>query len=299
MAYLRKERYDYFLIWGNGLSYKEEMLDIIRGYEFIKILRIMDYRPKSIARFVRRVYSYDYAPFQHLKSKTKYLLKTEPGITLIFVRNESPREIYRGQGAFRHIECARIKSIKEEIRNKFNPRKDGKRTEEHVVHASDNESQVDHILRYLGRKNGLAYLKNVPNPLLNLPHYLPKFAKFIVRQIHVSQLYATVVRGTRNSFRTKVVELDQMPQFACLTGDVTAYQQYLSEFLGGPLTFDYSVEKLMRLSRNLVYLEKPHTTSFILTRELGPNQYLVLDGAHRACILKFRNVKQFPVIVMQ
>ena len=122
MCYLRKKRYDYFLIWGNGMLYKEEILDIIRSKEFLKILRIMDYRPKSIARFIRTVYSYDYAPFQHLKAKTRYLLKTDPDVTLILVRNESPREIYRGQGAFRHIECERIKSMKQEIRNRFTPK---------------------------------------------------------------------------------------------------------------------------------------------------------------------------------
>jgi hypothetical protein len=299
MGDFRKDRYDYFLIWGNGLQCKKEIISIVRNARFIKILKIMNHRPKSIAKLVRTIYSYDYAPFHHLKSKTRYLLQIDPDVVFVFIHNENAQEMYRGTGAFRHIECARIKRIKEEIRNKFNPRKNGKRTEEHVIHASDNESQVDHILRYLGFKNGLDYLKNVPNPLLSLPHYLPNFAKFIVRQAHISQLYGTVVRGTRDSFRTKVVELDQMPQFACLTGDVTAYQEYLSEFLGGPLTFDYSVEKLMRLSQNLVYLEEPYTTSYILTKEFGLNQYLILDGVHRACILKFRNVNQFPIAVMR
>lgn len=57
MDCLRKERYDYFLIWGNGMLYKEEILGIVRSKESLKILRIMDYRPRSVARFVRKVYS--------------------------------------------------------------------------------------------------------------------------------------------------------------------------------------------------------------------------------------------------
>ncbi len=299
MDCLKKEKYVYFLIWGNGIPYKEEILGIIRSKEFLEILRIMDYRPKSIARFVRKVYSYDYAPFEHLKSKTKYLLNTEPVVTLIFISNESPREIYRGQGAFRHIECERIKSVSEEIRKRFNPRKNGKRTEEHVVHASDNESQVDHILKVLGFKDGIEFLRNVPNPILSLPYYLPKFKEFRIRRINSSQLYCNILRGTRESFWTEAIEIEKMPHFAYLAGDAISYKEYLAKFMGGPLTFDYAVEKFRVLSRNFTYLEGPYATSYILVRKFRPNQYIVLDGVHRASILKFRSIDSFPVAVIK
>lgn len=299
MDCLRKERYDYFLMWGNGIPYREEILDIIRSKEFIKILRIMDYRPKSIARFVRKVYSYDYAPFEHLKSKTKYLLNTEPVITLIFVRNKSPREIYCGQGAFRHIECERIKSVSEEIRNRFNPRENGRRTEEHVVHASDNESQVDHMLKMLGFKDGMEFLRKVPNPILSPPYYLPKFKEFTVRRVNTSQLYCDILRGNRESFWAEAVEIKKTPHFTFLTGDMVPYKEYLSKFMGGPLTFDYSVEKFRILSRNFAYLEDPYATSYILVMEFRPSRYIVLDGVHRVSILKFRGVDSFSVAVIK
>jgi len=299
MNYLRKERYDYFLIWGNGMPYKEEMLDIIRSKEFLEILRIMDYRPKSIARFVRKVYSYDYAPFEHLKSKTEYLLNTEPVVNLIFVRNKSPREIYRGQGAFRHIECERIKSVSEEIRNRFNPRKNGKRTEEHVLHVSDNESQVDHILKALGFKDGIEFLRNIPNPVLSLPYYLPRFKEFTIRRINLSQSYCNILRGNRESFWAEAVEIEKTPHFAFLRGDTTSYKEYLSKFMGGPLTCDYSVEKFKRLSKNFAYLEGPYATSYILVRDFRPNEYIILDGVHRVSVLKFRGVDSFPVAIIK
>lgn len=299
MAHLRKDRYDYFLIWGNGMPYKEEILGIIRRKEFLKILRIMDYRPKSIAKFVRRVYSYDYAPFEHLESKTRYLLKTEPSVTLILVRNESPREIYRGQGAFRHIECERIKSMKEEIRNRFNARKDGKRTEEHVIHASDNEAQVDNMLKIFGFKDGIEFLRNVPNPILSLPSYLPKFEGFTIRRVNSSQIYCNILRGTREAFWKEAVQIEETPHFACLTGDTIPYEKYLAEFMGGPLTCDYSIENFMALSQNFAYLGHPYATSYMLVREYEPDRYIILDGVHRAAILKSRDVDSFPVAVLE
>ena len=186
---LKKTRYDYFLIWGNGIQYKHAILDIIRRQPSIHIVKIQNHIPNSIPKFVKTIYSYDYAPLQHLKAKTNYLLKTDPDVMFIFVHNQDVQEVYRGKGAFRHIECEQITIIKKEIRDKFNPRQNGKRTEEHVIHASDNESQVDHILRYLGYKTGLNLFKHVPNPLLTLPYYLGKFDKFSIQRINASQLY--------------------------------------------------------------------------------------------------------------
>lgn len=289
--YLRKERYDYFLVWGNGIPYKEEILGIIRSRESIEILRIMDHRPRSVARFVRKVYSYDYAPFEHLKSKTRYLLRTEPVVFLIFVRNKSPREIYRGQGAFRHIECERIKSVSEEIRNRFNPRKNGKRTEEHVIHVSDNESQVDHILKVLGFKDGIEFLRNVPNPILSSPYYLPKFKEFTIRRVSASQVYCNILRGTRESYWKEAVQIEETPHLGCLMGDTAPYEDYVSEFLSD----NYSVERFIGLAENFAYLEGPYATSYVLVREFRSNQYLVLDGVHRASILKFRGVDSFAI----
>ena len=71
-ALLGRERYAYFLIWGNGLQYKKEIINLLRNAEFIEILRIMKYRPKSVDHLVNAIYSYDYAPIQHLKGKTQY-----------------------------------------------------------------------------------------------------------------------------------------------------------------------------------------------------------------------------------
>lgn len=299
MSYRRRRRYDYFLIWGNGMPYKEEILSIIRSKEFIKILRIMDHKPKSVRKFVQAVYSHDYAPFEHLKSKTRYLLETEPDVVFIFVHNEDAQEAYIGEGAFRHIECKRIKSIKEEIRNKFNPREDGSRTEKHVVHATDNESQVHHILKHLGFRKGIGFFRRIPNPILFSPYYISDFENFTIRRIIASQLYCNILRGTKESFWKEPTPIEETPHFACLTGNTKPYREYLTNFMGGPLTYDYSVENLMNLSQNLAYLEPPHTTSYILAIEFQPNKYLIWDGVHRASILKSRGLDSFAVAVIK
>lgn len=300
MYNLKRKRYDYFLIWGHGLRYKDAILDIIRNREHMTIVKLVKHKPKNVRRLVRAVYSYDYAPFYHLKEKTLYLMTTVPEVLFVFVHNTDVREINQGRGDFKHIECERIKSIKEEIRDKLNIRKDDKRTEDHVVHASDNESQVGYILKYLGFKTGVRLFKNVPNPILSLPYYIPKFDKFTIRCVNSSQLYCNILRGTEESFETEPIQIEQTPQFACLTGDTKAYEDYLSKFMGGQLSCDYSVERLIKWSRDLTYLQRPYTTSsYIFTKEFKPNEYLILDGVHRASILRFRGINKFPIGVIK
>lgn len=294
-----ESRIDYFLIWGNGIQYKWEILDLIKKEDFLEIIRIQDYHPRNIKKFVKAIYSYDYAPFQHLKAKTKYLMKSKPEVTIIFVLNKDPQEKSFGKGDFRHIECFNIKGIKEEIRNKYNPRINGKRSEEHVIHATDNESQVDYLLKYLGHSEGVEFLKNVPNSLLNVPYFIPKFDEFVIKNVNFSQIYCNTLTGNHLKYKTKSHAIEESPQYRCLDGDVDAYRSYLSLFLGGPLTADYSVERFMDLADKFVYLEKPYDNNYILVKEFRSKEYLIQDGLHRASILKHSGFEEIPVAVMK
>lgn len=299
MYYSGKSRIDYFLIWGNGIQHKYDILEIIRDKRDIEIIRIKDYYPRNIGKFVKAIYSYDYAPFQHLKNKTKYLLKSNPEISIIFVLNKNPQEKTFGEGDFRHFECVNIKRIKEEIRDKYNPRINGKRSEEHVIHATDNESQVDYLLKYLGYSEGINFLKNVPNTLLNVPYYIPKFDEFTIKIVDFSQIYCNTLTGNRSKYKTKTHAIEESPQYRCLNGDIDAYKSYISTFLGGPLTADYSVERFLNLEDNFVYLEKPYDNNYVLVKEFRPKEYLIQDGLHRASILKHRGFKTIPVAVIK
>lgn len=292
------DRYDYFLIWGNGLQYRKQILGFLREQPDMEILKVVNHKPKSIKKLVRQIYSHDYAPLQHLKIKTRYLLKTAPEVVFIFVCNLNAQESYFGTGAFRHTECLRIKQMKGVLRDQFNPRKNGTRTEEHVIHASDNPTQVDAALKYLGFKKGLELFRNVPNPILSLPYYVPKFDKFNVQLLQMSQLYGNVFIGDKN-YCVEMVGLEETPQFACLIGNVSVYEDYLATYFGWLLQSDYSVEKFIALAKGFVYLSSEYPASYILAKEVRPNRYLILDGLHRASILKYQGLDMIPVAIIK
>jgi hypothetical protein len=289
-------RYDYFLIWGNGLAYKMEILNEIASNGDFEIVKILQHRPKSIKKLVKEIYSYDYAPYWHLRGKTQYLLTTLPQVIFIFVKNKNPQEDFSGEGEFRHIESITVKILKNEIRDRFNDREEDRRTENHVIHASDNEGQVDRILKYLGYKDGLNYLKRTPNRILDAPYYIPEFNKFSIREVDIDNLLCNILIGTRENYYSEIVPLEKSPQYACLCGRTGVYSEYVQEFLGGPLDQEYSVEKFLNLSKNLLY---PYKSKYILVRRLGPMEYVVLDGLHRASILKFRGQKKVSVAIIE
>lgn len=291
-----KYRYDYFLIWGHGLAFKKEILNLIRQQPDLEIKKLIAHRPKSIKHLVRAVYSFDYAPYFHLRSKTRYLMDTPKEVLFVFVKNLNPDEDWIGQGEFRHVESKTLKPIKEEIRNMYNDRINGKRTENHVIHASDNELQTSHILNYLGVES-LSYLSET-TPVLNLPSYIEKYETFTIEIVDIESLKCLLLTGDRFNYKTKLCNISESPHFLCLGKDHSIYQEYIDRFIGGPLKQDYSLERFLKLAYEFEYLQNQKSSKYIIVKPISENQYLILDGLHRASIMLLKKARQFPVAIL-
>lgn len=263
-------------------------MDMIRELPQLEIVKIVRHCPEDLAHFVRQVYDRDYVPFRHLASKTKYLLKTKPEIIAVFVRTADPQEQCVGEGRFRHIESTIIKEAKEAIRNRFNPRVNGERTEEHVVHASDHEAHTDHVLRLLGFRTGLQHLERQPNPIIPAPYHLRPFDRFRIRSVGWDQLFCHVLVDDPDRPSPALCRIEDSPHYQCLAGNPRLYEQYLERFRGRSLSDDHSVDKLMTLAASFRYLEPPHHTCYILVRGRGRDEYVIQDGLHRASILRWQ-----------
>ncbi len=295
-----QEKYCAFIIWGNGLRHATEITDAIRDNKNLEIKKILFHDTGKIGNFVRKIYSRDYAPFEHLEAKTKYLLKSNPRVIIILALNKNPRERFFGKGDFRHIECEINKKFKEELRNRYNPKNsDGTRTEEHVIHVTDSEYQVDHLLNLLGYSEGIEEFKKEPNFIIPAPSHLPNFTKFKIKKVDISSIYCNILKGDRNSHWLEKCELENSPHYQFLIGNTLPYERYLAEFEGYLLTDGYSITKFKNLAKNFSYLRSPQNLSYILVKEFQFNKYLVQDGVHRACVLKFRKQKNVIVAVIQ
>lgn len=247
-------RLDYFLIWHHGFQYKYRILSIIRA-DF-KITGIYKRNIAPIENFVRDIYACDTVPFKHLISKTRYLLKLKPEIIFVLIENEAPESAIVGHGAFRHEQCMRIKAVKTEIRQQFNPMN----TEHHVVHASDYESQTKHALR-----------------LLNIRVVKNKKRKTITRKVRIDDLLANIIdKG--------LVRITETPHYKYLTGKKSAYLEYYDKYLGTRLTDDHTPEAFDDLIKGFEY-----ENDIVISGDK------IIDGVHRAAILKKNGINEIKV----
>lgn len=294
----RGSRYDYILVWGHGIAYLEQILAMIRSHGAFSILRIQHHVPENIDVLVDAVYSFDYAPIEHLRGKILYLKQTPNEVYFIFLENLRPEEDYFGEGPYRHMESLALKTLKERIRDRFNPRlQDGRRSEDHVIHASDNQLQTDHILRYLGSTGSGMF---APGHLaLDAPYHLPQICDFTVRRVSLSALRCRLAFGNRSHHDALALgSIEMTPHFQALCGDAEPYRRYLEMFRGTALTDDHTVEKLLGLKGTFRYLAAPYQSGYIIVEEAEPGHYLILDGLHRAALLKYQGVAEVNVAVI-
>ena len=298
-------RYDFFTIWGNGLSYTNEILDILRNEDSLEIIRIEKRTVKNMKKFVLDLYGCDTVPIWHLRAKLKYLFRVKSEILVVFVKNYNPQEIPAGQGAFRKVQCQYINQIKIRIRNQYNPRHADKNfqikpldkgvSHEHVIHASDYEEQVDYFLKMLGYKNGIHYLHgdNAKLPFKK-PYYLKTPGTYTYKTIMIEKLRASILA---DSDSTGVVHLmkkiPETPHYRSLNQGTDDYRKYLDKFKYTLLTPDYSWEDFKKLNE----LDIDRIKSFdriIVKRESG--YYRILDGIHRAAVSLTHNLNTIKCV---
>jgi len=293
-----RSRFDYFLIWGHGVKHADEIIARIASTESLRIVRIQYYRPPNLPRFVRAVYSHDYAPFHHLKAKTRYLLETEPLVLIVVVENECPGAQAVGTGAFRHFESPVIKVIKEDIRDRFNEKLADRRTENHVIHASDNEEQTDKLLKHIGLRTGIDLFLRRPNPVLDVVYHLQPFTEFKVQLVNADSLSCRILQGTPHQYDKLLLPIDQTPQTLFLKGHHDPYRSYLAKFTGWLLTDYYSLSNFADMAKRLDYQKMTSMGRYIVAERTEAGRLAVLDGVHRAAILNHRKVQSFPVVVV-
>lgn len=284
------DRIDTIIVWGHGIQYLNDILKYTD--EKFEILKVKRHKIKNVKKFIKDVYSFDYAPFWHLKDKTKYLLKVPKEAVFIFIKNLNPDEDYFGEGKFRHKESKTLKSFKEFLRDKFNPYENNKRTHNHIIHATDNSTQTHCLLKLLGFKEGIKIFEE--DKFIKLPYYLKGYKNFEIKKINMNNLYANIVKGENwEIFELELTSLDKTPHYLGIQ-NIEVYQNYIDKFLGGPLTDYYNSKRYQKLINNFQYLQGNFINNYIIVKKID-NKFIILDGLHRASILYSQGHKEIIV----
>jgi hypothetical protein len=287
---LIESRYDFFLIWGHGLQHKDKIIDLIAKEQNFEIVNIVKHKTKNIKKFVAKVYEHDYVPYSHLKNKTKYLMTTPKKVMCIFIRNKNPDEVWKLGHGTGHIESNIIKKYKNIIREKFNKKKEDRLTENHVIHASDNELQVHHLLKYLGYEEGVCRFDKHKNKPFEVPHFIEKFSEYIIHEVNVSDLVCnTIIKDN-----IQRISIEDSPQYKFLIGYKDEYKMYINQHQGTRLKAYYDLGKYQKMSENFEYLSNGYHTNFVIVKKIE-DRFMVLDGLHRASIVKYQGKEKIVI----
>jgi hypothetical protein len=182
-------RYDYVVIWANGLNHRDAIMKILEAEEKLDVLESEKITIENMEEFVFELYLLDSVPLKYLREKLEYLNHEKPEAEFVYVRHYDPDEYDFESPWGWFIRSDYVHLLKEKIRDTYNPYVDGKRTMENVVHASDHELQLDHTLRMLGHDEGIGYLyekygKSVRREpkQLDLSTYTPRFKQGFSRE---------------------------------------------------------------------------------------------------------------------
>ena len=288
---LKNSRYDFFLIWGHGLLYKNEILNIIASEKNFDILYLLKHKASNIKKLVKKVYDHDYIPFFHLRSKTKYLLKTSSEVMFVFVDNKNPKEMWKLGHRTGHIESELILKYKTIIRDRFNTRKNDRLSEDHVIHGSDNELQTHYILKYLGYNEGIRMFERHKNKPIEISFFIEQFKKYKIHEVSINKLICNTISHNN----TITIDLVDSPQYKFLIGFEREYENYINEYLGIKIKAFHNLKKYKELSNSFNYLDKKNKTSLIVVKKIN-DKYMIFDGVHRASLAKFNGQKKLIVL---
>jgi len=288
---LVKSRRDYFLVWGHSLKYRGEIVDIIERNSDFEILMLLRHEFKNVRKFVKKIYEHDYVPYFHLKGKTKYLMDTPKEVMFIFVNNTNPREIWKSGHGTGHVESETVVKCKNDIRDIFNERKNDRRTENHVIHASDNEVQVHYMLKYLGYKEGVRLFNRHNDKAASVPYFIEEFNRYQVKKIDVDSIKCNILDNCKHVR----VNVSDSPQYKFLQGYEEEYRNYIDKYCGSLLKSYYDLSKYKRLAENFNYLSKGYELNYIIVKRVDES-YLVLDGLHRLSMVQQKGYKSVIVL---
>jgi len=275
-------RLDIAIIYPHGVEYLDQILEILRKYKDLELVYLRYYEPYDFTQFIEDVYGVDTVPIQHLRAKNKYLEGIGKETYIMLIKNHKPEEVIVGEGEYQHIQCMLINRFKWHVRELFNPVRDGQRTEDHVIHTTDYEKQVYD----LWPKFKLHTIDSIITPpcpeFPHIPFHIGGFSSYEIHQIDLDKHYCHEMTDEENIAKP----ISESMAYKFLKGDEQPYRDYWKKYRGVRLWSDHSPEKLDEM-RNIKYLEPPHQNEYIVTH--GGQ---IVDGVHRAAILKYQGVKE-------
>lgn len=277
-----------FIFWPHAGGNLSAILSDIESTKNLTILRIVRLKVKRFNKLIRFVYRCDRINPLHIAGKTKFLNKLSGDVYFVLVGEVDPELTLRGTKK-NIVQSIIIENIKNKIRRMYNPRtKAGQVSDEHVVHATDDDVDALRIWSYVENIN----TARSPMTLLGAPgldradlsagREIVKGEIVARKSLSLDVLFASIYRPEISS--NEYVQLKDTPHYRFLLGEADMYFDYINACRGLQHRCFYSSQKFLRLVRDL----KVNLLDFppVMLKVIG-NKFVIVDGLHRVATLKF------------
>ena len=304
-ASVDEKRLDYFVVWGHGIGFLHEMVNLIDQQDHVDVLHIKKKNISNLKKFIWDIYAeeWPHVPKCHTLSKTEFLYHVPRHAALILVMNRNPKVRIQDNKnpLFRMPESETIKNIKNLIREKYDPNKGGNgvvqlvpgfNMDQHVVHASDFPEQIQNALNIFDMKDVAHWMRYWDR------RYSPKSSKEpragTIKEVPIDSVRMKILdeQGTICTSR-----IEDSPHYDFVLGNYERYEDYWATFCGKMLKENHCPSYFKRLSEGLKYLTPPHQNNLIKVEKQG-DLYYTVDGDHRLSILKARGTKNLKVEII-
>ena len=281
-------RYDIAIVFPHGIQYFDEILEILYKYPDLELLYFREYEPYDFIEFIENVYKDDAVPWGHIKGKTEYLKGLGKVMWVILIKNNKPEEMTVGEGEYRHVQCALMNRFKWEVRERFNPVINGERSEHHIIHTTDYESQTYKLWPKFDFHK-IKTIDSISNILFpHLPWFLPNLGNNItLEEIDINSLSCYQMQEEGPNYR---VPIKDSIYYKFATGDKQGYTEYWSKLKGTRIWNDISPMKFEKMINNFD-IERVSREPILISEE-----NVVIDGNHRASILLGKGINEINII---
>lgn len=270
-------RLDFGIIWEHGMPHIDDVLGILRQYKDLELVWFKEYTPVDFTVFIDQVYGLDTVPLEHLRAKNEYLKTVGTKTYLMLIKNNKPEPKLVGSGQYQHEQCMLINRFKWQVREAFNPKIDGQRSENHMIHCSDYPEQTDKFLKLLNLGD-VDYWCNSKTPELPLmPYHLERAYNYKIMENNTSDLLVNLCYRDDSVISVPIID---SWHYMYVKGIKQPYIDYWNKWKGIRLTEDHTPEKFDEMINWFNAEEYKKMGKFIITKGS-----IILDGVHRASIL--------------
>ena len=287
------------VVWGHGIQYITDILNIIMTDIDCDILNITKHEFNNVEQIINKCYKLEMINSSHIMNKTKYLNSVKKEFIFILLKILTPKNKIYGTGDFKIIADENMVNCKWKIREKYNPRNVNVNkppltkgiTHEHVIHVTDNNEETTYLTHAFLNKYPKMYEDydlELNNVNIKIPWHIQKPKKAHVKNINIKTLYANIINK-------KNCIIEDTPHYKYVTGDTKSYSDYYSKYLGKYLQDNHTTMSFDKLIKNFNIEEYKNQQDRLI---IINKDNVVIDGLHRLSILKYdNNIENINVVV--